>query len=85
MKTQLIKIGNSRGVRLPKAIIEQLGLEDEIELEVRPDEIALRPAKRKPRDGWAESFKKMAERGDDALIDGPLPSLTKFDEEEWEW
>ena len=85
MKTQLIKIGNSRGVRLPKAIIEQLGLENEIELEVRPDEIALRPAKRKPRAGWAESFKAMAEAGDDALIDGPLPSLTKFDEEEWEW
>jgi antitoxin MazE len=85
MKTRLVNIGNSRGVRLPKAIIEQLGFENEIELEVRSDEIALRPAKRKPREGWAESFKAMAAAGDDALIDGPLPSLTKFDEEEWEW
>lgn len=85
MKVQLVKIGNSRGIRLPKAVIEQVGLEGEIELDVRPDEVAIRPAKRKPRAGWAESFKAMAEAGDDALIDGPLPSLTKFDEEEWEW
>lgn len=85
MKMQLIKIGNSRGVRLPKSVIEQVGLEDGIELEVRSNEVAIRPAKRKPRAGWAESFKAMAEAGDDALIDGPLPSLTKFDEEEWEW
>ena len=85
MKTQLIKIGNSRGVRLPKAVIEQVGLGNEIELEVRPDEIAIRPAKRKPRAGWAAAFKRMAEAGDDALIDAPLPSMTKFDEEEWEW
>jgi antitoxin MazE len=85
MKAQLIKIGNSRGVRLPKAVIEQVGLDGEIELDVRSDEVAIRPAKRKPREGWAESFKAMAEAGDDALIDGPLPSLTKFDEDEWEW
>ncbi len=85
MKSQLIRIGNSRGVRLPKAVIEQIGLGDEIELDVRKDEVAIRPVKRKPRAGWAESFKAMAAAGDDELIDGPLPSLTKFDEEEWEW
>ena len=85
MKTRLVKIGKSRGIRLPKAIIERLGLEQEIELEVWPDEVVVRSAKRKPREGWAESFKAMAEAGDDVLIDGPLPSLTKFDEEEWEW
>lgn len=56
MKAQLIKIGNSRGVRLPKALIDQLGLGKDIELEVREDEIAIRPAQRKPREGWAESF-----------------------------
>jgi antitoxin MazE len=85
MKTRLVKIGNSRGVRLPKTVIEQVGLDEDIELEVRGDEVAIRPAKRRPREGWAESFQAMAEAGDDALIDGPLPSLTKFDEEEWEW
>ena len=85
MKTRLIKIGKSKGIRLPRAIIEKVGLEGEIELEVRAYELVIRPAKRKPRDGWGEDFKRMADAGDDALIDGPLRSLTLFDEEEWEW
>jgi antitoxin MazE len=89
MKAQLIKIGNSRGVRIPKAVIEQVGLQDEIVLDVRNGELAIRPAKRSkkrnPREGWEEAAKLMAARGDDALIDGPLPALTSFDHEEWEW
>jgi antitoxin MazE len=84
MKTRLIKIGNSRGIRLPKAIIEQAGLEEVVELEVEDDQIVIRPTKN-PRAGWEESCRRMHEAGDDQLIDGPLPSLTKFDEEEWEW
>ena len=84
MKARLVKIGNSRGIRLPKAIIEQAGIEDEVELEAQKGRIVIR-AKRNPRAGWEESCRLMHERGDDALIDGPLPSLTKFDEEEWEW
>ena len=84
MKSQLVKIGNSRGIRLPKAVIEQVGLGDEVELEVRPGEVAIRPAKRKPREGWAESFRAMAAAGDDTLLDEPLPP-TQFDEEQWQW
>jgi len=84
MKARLIKIGNSRGIRLPKALIEQAGLGTQVELEVEQDKIIIRAATH-PRAGWAESFRLMHERGDDALIDGPLPSLTMFDEEEWEW
>ena len=84
MKTRLVKIGNSRGIRLPKAIIEQAGIDDEVELEVEDDRLVIRAAQ-DPRAGWAESARLMHERGEDALIDGPLPSLTRFDEEEWEW
>jgi antitoxin MazE len=84
MKAQLIKIGNSRGIRLPKAVIEQVGLENEVELDVRADEVAIRPAKKKPRQGWAEAFQAMAAAGDDVLLDEPLPP-TQFDEDEWEW
>ncbi len=84
MKAQLIKIGNSRGIRLPKAVIEQVGLENEVELDVREDEVAIRPAKKKPREGWAEAFQAMAAAGDDVLLDEPLPP-TQFDEDEWEW
>ncbi len=81
MKASIIKIGNSRGIRLPKPIIEQCGLEEEVELEVRRNEIVIRPL-RKPRQGWSEKFRAMAEQGDDKLIEFPL---TEWDEDEWEW
>ncbi|HEX5105139.1 MAG TPA: AbrB/MazE/SpoVT family DNA-binding domain-containing protein [Pirellulaceae bacterium] len=84
MKAKLIKVGNSRGIRLPKAIIEQAGLGDEVELDVRGDQVVIR-AKTDPREGWEEACRRMHECGDDELLDGPLPSLTKFDAEEWEW
>jgi antitoxin MazE len=84
MKTKLIKVGNSRGIRLPKAAIEQAGLDEEVELVIEDDQLIIRASK-DPRAGWEEACRLMHERGDDVLIDGPLPSLTKFDEEEWEW
>ena len=84
MKTQLVKIGNSRGIRLPKSVIEHIGLKREVELEVQSDRIIIRKAGH-PRAGWAEAFRAMAARGDDKLIDGELPPLTSFDTEEWEW
>jgi antitoxin MazE len=84
MKAKLVRIGNSRGIRLPKSVIEQAGLGDEVELDVRGNQVVIR-AKLDPREGWEEACRRMHECGDDELIDGPLPSLTKFDDEEWEW
>ena len=81
MKASIIRIGNSRGLRLPKPIIEQCGFDKEVEIEVRNNEIIIRPAKR-PRHNWEQAFKSMAERGDDMLIESPD---TAWDEEEWEW
>ena len=83
MKTSLIAIGNSRGVRIPKPLIEQCGLEGEIEMAVRRDEIVLRSV-RHPRAGWAEAFNRMSANQDDVLLDGGAPA-TKWDLEEWEW
>jgi len=84
MKAQLIKIGNSRGLRLLKAVIEQMGLGDEIELEVQSDQLVIRAAKH-PREGWDEACRAMAACGDDQLIDGPLTQQSSFDREEWKW
>lgn len=81
-KTRLVKIGDSQGVRIPKAVLDQLGLEDEIELIVEEDHLEIHRGA-KPRAGWAEQFKKMAEAGDGELID--LGPASKWDEEEWEW
>jgi antitoxin MazE len=81
-RTRLVKIGNSQGIRIPKVLIDQLGLGPEIELIVEKDHLEIHRSAN-PREGWAEQFQKMAELGDDKLLDPETP--TKFDEEEWEW
>ena len=83
MKTTLIAIGNSRGIRIPKPFIEQCGLEKFVEMEVRDSEILIR-APRQPRAGWDEAFEQMAQAGDDKLVDD-LPTPNRWDDEEWEW
>ena len=84
MKTRIIKIGNSRGIRIPKVLLEQSGLSEEVELEVQGRQIILRPAERTRRD-WEEAFRSMAEHDDDRLLDGDLAGQTRWDEEEWQW
>jgi antitoxin MazE len=82
MKAKIISIGNSRGIRIPKQLLEMTNLGDEVELEAERDRIVIRSA-RQPRQGWDDAFKAMAAEGDDRLLDPPLS--TKFDEEEWDW
>lgn len=82
MKTKLIRIGNSRGVRLPKPLIEQAGLNDEVELELRGNTIVI-TTRSAPRTGWAESAQKLRADGGDRLLDAT--TATKFDESDWEW
>ena len=82
MKTRLVQIGNSRGIRLPKAVLEEAQLADEVELKTEPGCIIIRSA-RQPRAGWAEAARRMRDRGDDQLLDAAEP--TRFDREEWEW
>jgi antitoxin MazE len=72
VKARLVPIGNSRGVRLPKALIAQCDLGEVVELEVADGCIVIRPAPAPPRDGWDDAFGEMAARGDDRLLDeGP--------------
>jgi antitoxin MazE len=82
LKTTLTRIGNSQGIRIPKSIVEQLGLHKGVELEVKKDYLVVRAVK-KPRQGWAEAAKSMNEAGDDQLLD-PL-TVTEFDDKEWTW
>jgi antitoxin MazE len=69
MRTQIAQIGNSKGVRIPKPLLEQTGLQGEVEITAEDNSLMIRPLKR-PREGWAVAFQVMARRGDDALIDG---------------
>jgi antitoxin MazE len=82
MKARIVRIGNSQGIRIPKPLLEQSGLRDEVEIEVQDGQLIIRPAER-PRQGWEAAFQRMAEAGDDELLD---PDVThEWDEEEWEW
>jgi antitoxin MazE len=83
VKTSLIAIGNSRGVRIPKPLIEQCGLADEVEMVVRDNAILIH-APRQPRSGWAKAFAQMARAGDDALLNDQSGS-SRWDEQEWQW
>jgi len=84
VKTRIVKIGNSHGIRIPKLLLDQADLGEEVELELRGDQIVVRPAYR-ARHNWEDQFKAMAEQGDDKLLDGDLVIPTAWDEEEWEW
>jgi antitoxin MazE len=85
MKTKLVQIGNSKGVRIPKPLIEQAGLSEDIELILKGNEIILRSANG-PRKDWEQAFKKMAERGDDQLLNPETDeSPNNWDETEWTW
>ena len=80
--TKVIRIGNSRGFRVPKALLEEAGLGDEVELRAEPGKLtasAVRPA----REGWAEAAREMRAAGDDVLLDPFVAN--EFDEVEWQW
>jgi antitoxin MazE len=82
MKTKIVRIGNSRGVRIPKPLLEQAGLENEVLLRVVEEGIVIEAA-HQPRAGWGEAARVLRERGEDGLLDEVVP--TDFDETEWVW
>lgn len=84
VKTRIVKIGNSQGVRIPKLFLEQIALGEEVELELQADHIVIRSAHR-VREGWESAFRAMAEQGDDQPLDGDWVATTSWDEEEWRW
>lgn len=85
MRTKLVAIGNSKGIRLPRAVLEQCGLEDEIDLEVKGDHLIVRGA-RNARAGWDRAFRRMRENGDDALLDEEAAhGEAEWDRSQWKW
>ncbi len=84
MRARVVKIGNSQGIRIPKPLLEQTGIRDDVELEVEKNQILIRPVSN-PREGWDNAFKTMAEKSDDRLINGDEDISHSWDEEEWQW
>ncbi len=83
MKTKVVQIGNSKGIRIPKKVLEELGGAEEVYMEANGGKIIISPVK-EVRSDWASKFKKMATNKDDLLIDDS-PNQTSWDEKEWEW
>ncbi len=84
MRARVIKIGNSKGIRIPKAFLDQTGLSDDVELEVDKDKIVIRPLA-DPRQGWENAFRAMTHNGDDAMLDSTEHLDHSWDNEEWQW
>ena len=82
MKVELVRVGNSRGIRIPKPIIEQCGFEDVVELQVENNRLVIAPV-RQPREGWDEAFRAAGSSADEELLHA-VPA-NQFDREEWQW
>ena len=83
MRIELVRIGNSRGIRIPKPLIEQCGFGDSVELHVEQDRLII-SQERPARQGWKEAFAAAGSSADDPLPVEVLPS-NEFDAEEWTW
>ena len=81
MKTRIVRIGNSQGVRIPKPLLEQAGLPEEVDVAAENGRIVITPAAR-PRATWAEAAASARAR-DETQLDAP--TSTRFDETEWAW
>lgn len=82
MRAQLTRIGNSRGIRIPRPLIDQCGLGDSVELRVTAEGLVIAPH-RPRRFGWKQAFAKNLKSDEDLLLND-LPA-SRFDREEWEW
>ena len=82
MLISVVPIGNSKGIRIPKSILQQLNIEEKVELEVHDKEILIRPVAGKPREGWYEKFIRMHQNGDDRLL---IDELEEQEDFQWEW
>jgi antitoxin MazE len=79
MEVSIIKIGNSKGLRLTKSILDRYNITDKIELILEKGQIILRPIS-EPRKGWDKAFQKMQENGDDQLLMNDVFEDENFDE-----
>jgi antitoxin MazE len=81
MKAQIIRIGNSQGIRIPKALLEDGKLSGEVELELHEEGILVKSLQ-KPRANWDAAFRSVADTDDDQPLS---PAQTEFEKKEWQW
>ena len=84
METKITKIGNSQGIIIPKAILEQCGLTDKVSLEVKDNRLIVSQIVANPRQGWEEAIMAAGVDKDEELLMGDYLEHS-WDEEEWTW
>ena len=82
MKASIVPIGNSKGIRIPKIILEECHIGKSVFLEIKGGSIVIKPVKEEPRKDWELDFKRMHENKDDQLI---IDDNIDLDAENWEW
>jgi len=82
MKAELIRIGNSRGIRIPKPVIEQCRLGSTVELSIENERLII-SSRRLARQGWANAFREANRGNNELLLDGIEPN--EFERKEWRW
>jgi antitoxin MazE len=83
MRAEIIRIGNSKGLRIPKAILEQCGMKHAVNLQVSDHALIVTPCE-EVRSGWREAFQRMAANNDDLFLDTDS-MVHSWDDEEWQW
>ncbi len=68
MNVRVVQIGNSRGIRIPRQVLDRCQIEDAVDLSIKGTRIVLSPIKTKPRQDWEQYAKQMRENGDDELL-----------------
>jgi len=84
MKAAIIKVGNSRGIRIPKPVLEQCGFEDEVEMHIHEKSLII-SSPHQTRQGWDDAFQSMAKSGDDKMPEELEDISSTWDDTEWEW
>lgn len=82
MVINIVQIGNSKGIRIPKAILEQCRIESVVSLDVENGKIVLEPVSTVARQGWKEAFRRMHDAGDDELF---IDDSLDVNSDDWEW
>jgi antitoxin MazE len=82
MRANLTRIGNSRGIRVPKPLLDPVGLGNTVQLRAGKGRLVIQPD-HAPRQGWEQDFAAMAERGDGRALPGEITNA--FDRNEWTW
>lgn len=82
MKISIRRVGNSKGIIIPAAVLDQVGLEDEADMTVENGALVVRPPQKNPRQGWDEASRSIAEAGDDVLV---LPNFPNEEDSQLTW